>query len=145
MEGENSSSNTGHGEIIVYNMHTEEHTGINSFDISRNGVLGNPYTHLKKDKSTKNLIKVKSREKAIELYSVYFDLAYEQNEVFRAYIDVIYNMYKSGETVYLGCWCHPKPCHGDIIKEKLQKRLIMEKVRDAIQQGKNMDCFPRNG
>lgn len=26
----------------------------------------------------------------------------------------------------LGCWCHPKPCHGDVLVELLQERLYSD-------------------
>ena len=41
-----------------------------------------------------------------------------------------YEIYKSGEDVYLECYCHPLRCHGDVIVEKLQKRLLREKIKE---------------
>ncbi len=42
--------------------------------------------------------------------------------------DRIYNklkeiseMTKAGKHVYLGCWCAPLPCHGDVIKEIIEQ------------------------
>ena len=60
------------GKIIRYCKLTEDHVGENVFDVSRAGILGNPYTHIK-DRTTKALIKVKTREDAIELYKIYFN------------------------------------------------------------------------
>ena len=55
--------------------------------------------------------------------------------------DDIYEKYKRGEDVYLACYCKPEPCHGDIIVQKLQKRLLREKIREEkmkrnAEQGK---------
>jgi hypothetical protein len=33
----------------------------------------------------------------------------------------IYKILKSGKNVNLQCWCYPKPCHADIIKEFLEQ------------------------
>ena len=115
--------------IYVYNLRVETHNGPNSFYIGRGSVLGNPYTHIK-DRKTKAIYEVKDRDEAIDRYSDYFDLMYGSNIAYTKAIDEIYDLYKKGEDVYLGCFCKPLRCHGDIIKEKLEKRLIREKVTE---------------
>lgn len=32
----------------------------------------------------------------------------------------IAEMARSGERVDIGCWCHPDPCHGDVIKSCIE-------------------------
>ena len=114
--------------IVVYNLKNEDHmSDENDFYIGRGSVLGNPYTHIK-DRKTLATFVVGSREEAIELYSDYFDKMYGCNKEFTKEIDDIYERYKAGKTVYLGCFCKPKSCHGDIIKQKLEKRLLKEKI-----------------
>jgi hypothetical protein len=117
--------------IIVYNRTKEDHSAHpNNFPIYRGGsVLGNPYTD-KPLKGTLAVFKARNREEAIEKYSTYFDSQYGRNREFTAVIDEIYEIYKRGEDVYLECYCHPLRCHGDIIVEKLQKRLLREKIRE---------------
>lgn len=115
--------------IHVYNLRVETHNGPNSFYIGRGSVLGNPYTHIK-DKKTKAIYEVKDRDEAIDRYSDYFDLMYGSNIAYTKAIDEIYDIYKSEKDVYLGCFCKPLRCHGDIIKEKLEKRLIREKIKE---------------
>lgn len=113
--------------IIVYNRTREDHSNNpNNFPIFRPSILGNPYTEIK-DRNTKAMYVVKDREEAIRRYSDYFDIMYGSNEAFTKAVDKIYEKYKKGEDVYLECYCAPKPCHGDIIVEKLRKRLIKEK------------------
>jgi hypothetical protein len=46
----------------------------------------------------------------------------------------IYDKYKNGETIYLECYCHPLPCHGDVIVKKIQKRLLREKIKEAKEK-----------
>jgi hypothetical protein len=115
--------------IIVYNRGKEDHSAHpNNYPIYRGGsVLGNPYTD-KPLKSTLAVFKAKNREEAIQKYDTYFDTQYGRNREFTTVIDEIYKKYKNGETVYLECYCHPLPCHGDIIVKKLQQRLLKEKT-----------------
>lgn len=117
--------------IIVYDRTVEDHSASpNNYPIFRGGsILGNPFTDKKLSK-TLAIFQVKSREEAIEKYSDYFDSQYGHNKEFTNLIDEIYGKYKSGETIYLECYCAPLPCHGDIIAEKLQQRLLREKIRE---------------
>ena len=50
---------------------------------------------------------------------------------FKSAVDEIYEKYKNGDDVWLGCYCKPKSCHCDIIVDKLRKRLVKEKVNMA--------------
>ena len=124
--------------IIVYNRGKEDHSAHpNNYPIYRGGsVLGNPYTD-KPLKSTLAVFKAKNREEAIEKYDTYFDTQYGRNREFTAVIDEIYEKYKNGEEVFLGCWCHPKLCHGDVIKQKLEQRLVKEKLKEHKRNSNN--------
>jgi exoribonuclease II len=113
--------------IYVYNRTKETHEGPNNYYIGRPSILGNPYSHIKGE--TLASFVVKTREEAIDQYNHYFDVMYNGNIQFKKLIDEIYEKYKNGIDVYLECYCTPLRCHGDIIKEKLQKRLIKEKIR----------------
>ena len=74
---------------------------------------------------------VSTREEAIERYSHYFDMMYGKNIKFTQTIDEIYEKYRNGEHILLGCYCYPKSCHGEIIIYKLQSRLLKEKFAEA--------------
>ena len=123
--------------IYIYNRKIETHKGPNNFYIGRGSVLGNPYSHIK-DKKTKAIYEAKDRDDAIDKYSRYFDLMYGKNKAFTKVVDEIYELYRSGEDVYLECYCKKHQssdnyvndvrCHGDIIKEKMEKRLLKEKL-----------------
>lgn len=94
-----------------------------------NSPLGNPFTH--NGKRT-NLAKhtFPTVEQAIEAYDIYFDEMYGKDEEFTKAFDEIYEFYKTGQDVYLGCFCKPGKCHGDIIAKKLQQKLIKEKLKE---------------
>lgn len=113
----------------LYNVNEEDYEGDNVYLIHRPFILSNPYTHIK-DKQTKALYVVKSREEAIEKYSHYFDVMYGRNIEFTKTIDEIYNKYIKGEEIYLGCYCYPKSCHGDIIIQKIKSKFLKDKIKE---------------
>lgn len=128
--------------IHVYNRKIETHH-TNNFYIGRGSVLGNPYTHIT-DKKTKAIYQANDRDDAIDKYSHYYDLMYGSNLAFTAAIDKIYELYKTGEDVYLECYCKKYNCkeyhsdeircHGDVIKEKLERKLLKEKIQERMKR-----------
>jgi hypothetical protein len=120
------------GRIIVYNTKMEDYTSENNnFYIGRSkegNPLGNPFTY---DNVKSNLAKLtfKTRDEAIKAYEAYFDKMYGVDEELTKAFDEIYEHYKNGEDIYLQCFCKPKACHGDVIAERLQRKLIMEKIK----------------
>ena len=121
------------GKIIVYNSHLEDHTNEpNNFYIGRSKTgnpLGNPFTHngVKTSIAKKSF---KTREQAIEAFRLYFNQEYGKDSELTQAFDEIYEHYKNGEDVYLQCFCKPNSCHGDVIAEELQKKLVKEKMRE---------------
>ena len=117
--------------IIVYNRTVEDHSSNpHNYPIYRGGsILGNPFTDKPVGK-TLAIFQSKSREEAIEKYSSYFDAQYGRNKEFTKIVDEIYEKYRNGEDIYLECYCHPLPCHGDIIVQKMQQRLLKEKIQE---------------
>lgn len=113
--------------IHVYNLTKEEHFGSGAFYCGRGSVLGNPFTHIK-DRETKAKYVVKDRDEAIAKYADYFDVMYGSNREFTGAVDKIYDKYKSGADVYLGCYCKPLSCHCDIIVDRLRRKLVKEKL-----------------
>lgn len=119
--------------IHIYNCNVEDHTDHPNNHYcgrSRHGnPLGNPYTHNGKRTSIAKLT-VPTREMAIEAYSMYFDSMYGVDEDLTKAFDEIYEEYKKGEDVYLQCFCKPLPCHCDVIADRLQRKLIKEKMEE---------------
>lgn len=116
-------------KFIRYCKTQEQHYGDNVFDVSRPNILGNPYTHIK-DRETKALVKVKTRDEAIELYSPYFDKMYETDVVFKDEVDKLYDAFKKYDIIYIGCYCKPnESCHADIIIHKINQRSFKETIQ----------------
>lgn len=132
--------------VYVYNTKTEDHTdkGENNFYIGRStkgNVLGNPFTFTGKRSNIAKL-SFRTREEAIKAYEVYFDKMYGNDPEFTHKIDEMYAKYKAGEDIYLQCFCHPRPCHGDVIAKKLQEMLLRDKIKE--RKAKKTDSQPEN-
>ena len=69
--------------------------------IGRPSPWGNPYSHLP---GTLARYKVGSRQEAIECYEKWLN---NQPELMARLPEL--------QGKVLGCWCHPKACHGDIL------------------------------
>lgn len=119
-------------KLVRYCKLKEEHTGDNVFDVSRPNIFGNPYTHIK-DKQTKALVKVKTRDEAIDRYGRYFDNMLLLDEDFRNEFERAVKACFKYDTVYFGCYCKmDERCHSDIVIEKVRKeatKRMMERLR----------------
>ncbi len=69
--------------------------------IGRPSIWGNPFSHME---GTLAKYKVSSREEAIKKYEEWIRT---QPDLLRQIPDL------KGQI--LGCWCHPLPCHGDVL------------------------------
>lgn len=114
--------------IYVYNAKIEDYTSHpNNVPIYRGTIFGNPFTHDGK-KSSLARLSFKTRDEAIDAYKLYFKEMYKNDLEFKIAFDNLYEKYKNGEDIYLQCFCKPLRCHGDVIAEELQKRLIKENL-----------------
>ena len=87
--------------------------------IGRGSVLGNPFTS--RSGKTKAKFVCDSREEAIESFRSYLMDNIKKPEI-RNELNRIYRMAKDGN-VNLVCFCKPKACHGDVIKELIESKL----------------------
>ena len=125
--------------IHIYNIHNEDHSNEEccyycarhrNKDTKRNdNPLGNPFTHNGVKTSLAEL-SFKTREEAIDAFGEYFDKMYGVDEELTKAFDTIYENYKKGKEIWLGCFCKPLSCHCDIIADRLQRKLIKEKFEE---------------
>lgn len=73
--------------------------------IGRPSKWGNPFTHLPSAQKP-GMVLVESREVAIQRYREWIKT---QPELLKALPEL--------KGKILGCWCKPKDCHGDVLKE----------------------------
>jgi len=122
------------GEIYVINIKKEfPPSGEPYFYIGRDrygNVLSNPFTSIK-DKNTLAKFIVENREDSIEKYRNYFHSEIEINQMLQNKINEIYTLYTNGKNVYLGCFCKPLSCHGDIIKKYIENKYLSNQLKSS--------------
>jgi Domain of unknown function (DUF4326) len=80
----------------------------------KNPILGNPYIlHNPNDKD--------ERMQVIASYNKDFFKDWEENGPKRKEVEKICDLVNKGKRVVLMCWCAPKKCHCDTIKDKVEE------------------------
>ena len=102
-------------KINIVNKHFYQKEKSKTVDVycGRGSVLGNPYSH---KLNTLAKFVVANREEAIGNYRKYFYGEIKTNADFLNELRRIYVIAQSNE-VNLVCFCYPKSCHCDVIKE----------------------------
>ncbi len=100
--------------IVNKHKHTPTRTDIY---IGRGSVFGNPYSHMD---GTKALYKVATREEAIEKYREWFHKERLNNVALYDKLNQMIGWLVNGGDINLVCYCAPKPCHADVIKQYLE-------------------------
>lgn len=105
--------------IHIKNYGRYKRAGYSMFRIGRPSVLGNPF-HIGRDGT---------REQVIELYRQHLwgKLHYNETDYVNAVETIIATAQK--HPVALVCFCKPKACHGDVIKNIVEQ--IIEGRRDV--------------
>lgn len=83
------------------------------FKVDRTSPIGNPFYMASEDK----------RDEVCDKYEVYFNKQIETNSEFKAYAYKILSALKTYKKVALYCWCAPKRCHAETIKNWLLKQI----------------------
>lgn len=104
MNGETQVVNIHESDFDVYIGRTQDGGHMENTKIENHGWLGNPFV----------VVEDGSRDQVIELFRELFYDRIEQDEEFRKAV-------KSLKGKRLGCFCAPKACHGDVVKEYLDK------------------------
>jgi len=78
--------------------------------IGRPTKWGNPFTHIQDGRTLAKYV-VSSREEAIKSYQDWITTG-EGSYLLKDLHEL--------KDKTLGCWCHPKPCHGDILKNLIE-------------------------
>lgn len=105
--------------------------------IGRGSVLGNPYTSIQ-GRETKAKYIVSSKEESIENFKNHLLECIEKKD--KEVCDMLNKIYKlslEGE-VFLSCYCKPKSCHGDIIKEIVESKI---EKKESQKSGTQLNLF----
>lgn len=78
-----------------------------------NSPFANPYT-----------VKDYGRELCLKKYAEWLDKKLkDKNSPQRVQFDTMINLLREGHDIKLVCFCAPKPCHGDILKNRLEENI----------------------
>lgn len=126
--------------INVVNIHKHPYDLPEDVYIGRGSALGNPYTSIQ-NRKTKAKFVCKSRDESVAKFKEYLLLKIQQKDkkVCDA-LNRIYTLAKEGD-VNLVCFCSPKKCHGDIIKEVVESKLP-KKLQYFCDNERHLVCMP---
>lgn len=90
-------------------------------------VLGNPFKMKHEG----------DRDRVVEEYRSWLEDQMKQEGSVREEIYRLADLAKAGNAVNLVCWCAPKRCHGDVVKETVERILATE--QNEVQSGQELD------
>lgn len=99
--------------IEICNLRKQKPTQPYDVRVDRQSVLGNPF--YMRDES--------QRDAVCEQYKEYFNNKIKTSTAFMCELSVLQTLYKEHEKLRLFCWCSPKKCHAETIRD-----YILEKV-----------------
>lgn len=121
---------------VIHKKDTDKYDNV--FYVGRGSALGNPYTSIK-NRETLAEFTVDSRAESIECFRNYLnDCIVRKDEKICSTLNQIYKLAISDE-VYLSCYCKPKSCHGDVIKEIIELKIKEKSLNNKT--GTQLDIF----
>lgn len=119
-------------KVIIKNLRFSKPTNAWQVRVDRASVLGNPY-HLENESQ---------RDNVCELYKDYFNEKMKDiNSAFYKEVERLYSLLKKHGKLELFCWCTPKRCHAETIKQYLEAKLpifdleeLWGEVNDMIEE-----------
>jgi len=102
--------------INIVNKKTHKSTSFDYY-IARPNIIGNPFSH---KKSIYAEYYVENRDNAIDNYREWLKYQLSENNIdIITELKNIQDFYKKNNNINLVCWCSPKRCHGEVIKDFL--------------------------
>lgn len=100
--------------------------------VGRGSVLGNPYTSIQGRETLAKFV-VDSRQESIQCYKEYLlKCIEEKEEKICSIMNDIYLLSSKGD-VCLACYCSPRSCHGDIIKQVVESKIKNKEDNESSQ------------
>lgn len=130
--------------LQVVNRHTYDGPRDRSYlYIGRGTPLGNNWSHVT---GTTAQFKVETRLDAIAEYRrwLWTQIQSAKGPAFEA-LQQIKDRVTSGEKINLACSCHPKPCHGNVVKGAVEHLVQRDRQRQLQQTATNPEHQPQAG
>lgn len=106
--------------INVLNKYKLKGDEVNAHYIGRGSVLGNPFSHLKVSKAE---FTVSSRGEAVDKYEDHLRAKLNVDRDITREMVRLRKLFNEFGELNLVCYCHPKRCHGDVIKKLIEESL----------------------
>jgi hypothetical protein len=103
--------------ITVVNKQTHKPTPYDVY-VGRPTCVGNPYSH---KSGTLAKFSTATREEAVEKYRAWLRNQYQTNDVVYEFIQNLVKTHLEETDINLVCWCSPLTCHGNILKDAIEK------------------------
>ena len=121
--------------IRIRNMRDPEYKGYKEqFRVDRASCLGNPY---KMEEQTEE-----ERARVCEIYKTHFKEVLLNIPEVKEYLDKMVNFIEQTGKIELWCWCAPKQCHAETIKEYLLSvvdiDVVNKGIKDRLEKGKEL-------
>jgi hypothetical protein len=87
------------------------------FYIGRPTMFGNPFSHKNDTLAT---YKTNSPEESVSQYKIWFYEQIKTNDKFKKELQTLIDYYRNNNELTMICWCNPRICHGDVIKEYIE-------------------------
>lgn len=98
--------------VTIHNLKTMKPTQPYDIIVDRTSVLGNPF----------RMSSESERQAVCEKYKTYFYQRLKNSSpAFRNALRELYKIHKEFGQLRLFCWCYPKQCHAETIKEFLEQ------------------------
>ncbi len=83
--------------------------------IDRQSIYGNPYS-MRRDENLRDIV--------CDQYEDYFHTKMNQqdSDIYKGITNMVHQL-KQGKNINLMCWCKPKRCHGETIKNYLEGKV----------------------
>ena len=102
--------------IEIVNMRKEKPKAPYDIQVDRASILGNPF-----------ILKGEShRDEVCDKYNEYFHIKKNDDVGFYSELKKLLNIYKYYGKIRLFCWCVPKRCHAETIKEWLEFKIKIQ-------------------
>lgn len=100
--------------IRIKNLRNEKPSEAWQVRVDRSSILGNPFY----------MATEAQRDSVCERYAVYFEAQIKSNLAFRNEMRRLFKIYRDCGRLELFCWCAPKRCHAEVIKDFLENAML---------------------
>lgn len=101
-------------QVEIRNLKTDKFYNYSwDFRVDRASIVGNPFY----------MANESMRDEVCDKYERYFNEQLKSNKAFQQYLETMLRTLRTYEKINLYCWCYPKRCHAETIRNWLIKKI----------------------